>query len=53
MYGPMMDWWGQMWPWMLGMHVAWMLLPLIAVVLAVVAIVIVTRGPRAPVAPKS
>jgi hypothetical protein len=43
MYGPMMNGWDQMGPWMLSMHLAWMLLPLIAVVLSVVAIVVATN----------
>jgi hypothetical protein len=53
MYGPMMPGWEQWWPWMIGMHIGWMLLPLIAVVLAVIAIVIAMRGPQTPITPKS
>jgi hypothetical protein len=53
MYGPRTSWRGEVGPWMLGMRVAWMLLPLLAVVLVVVAIVIATRGPRVPITPKT
>jgi hypothetical protein len=39
----MMNGWDQMGPWMMSMHLAWMFLPLIAVVLSVVAIVVATN----------
>jgi len=42
--------WEQWWPWMMGMHMAWMLLPPITIVLAVVAIILAARGPRKTVA---
>jgi phosphate/sulfate permease len=46
MFGPMMNAWDQMWPWMMAMHVAWMLLPVVAILLATVVIVLARRNPR-------